>query len=67
MGKRIIREVTYRAWDEEKQEDRIYSGSLIINNSEDKKNKVEVFSNGDSLDVLIEDIPLLVKVLQEFC
>ena len=67
MGKRIIREVTYRVWDEEKQEDRIYSGSLIINNSEDKKNKVEVFSNGDSLDVLIEDIPLLVKVLQEFC
>ena len=67
MGKRIIREVTYRAWDEEKQEDRIYSGSLIINNSEDNKNKVEVFSNGDSLDVLIEDIPLLVKVLQEFC
>ena len=64
MEGRIIREVSYRTWDESKQDDRVFSGALA---SENAKNKVEVFADGDYFEISIEDIPLLIKVLKEFC
>ena len=65
--KRIVREVSYRTWDEDSQDDRVYSASLAMGDEPDKENKVEVGADGGLLEVPVEDVPLLVKVLQEFC
>ena len=66
MEKRIIREVSYRVWDEEKQDDRIFSGALAVDSSNDSDQVLEVCADEGSFDIKIEDIPLLIKVLQEF-
>ena len=66
MEEKVIRQVSYRVWDESRQDDRIFSGALRDGDETDKRNKVEVCTDGGSFDVAIEDIPLLVKVLNEF-
>lgn len=66
MGKRIIREVSYSLWDEDKQNDRVFSGALAVDAKGDSEQVLEVSADGFSLDIKIEDIPLLIRVLQEF-
>lgn len=67
MGKkRFVREVSYRTWEEGASEDREYSASLVMGEQPDNENKVQVGSGGELLEVPVEDVPLLVKVLQEF-
>lgn len=65
--KRFVREVSYRTWEEGSDEDREYSASLLMGEEPDKENKVQVGADGGFLEIPIEDVPLLVKVLQEFC
>lgn len=65
--KRIVKEVSYRTWEEGSDEDRTYSASLLMGEQPDKENKVQVGTDGGLLEVPVEDVPLLVKVLQEFC
>ena len=65
--KTIVKEVSYRTWDEEGNADRSYSASLVLSDTSDEENKLEVGVDGGTLEVPVEDVPLLVKVLQEFC
>ena len=65
--KTIVKEVSYRTWDEEDNADRSYSASLVLSDTSDEENKLEVGVDGGTLEVPVEDVPLLVKVLQEFC
>lgn len=65
--KTIVKEVSYRTWDEKGNADRSYSASLVLSDTSDEENKLEVGVDGGTLEVPVEDVPLLVKVLQEFC
>ena len=66
MGNSIIKDVSYRVWDEEKQEERVFSGALAIDTNNDSPQVLEVCANEYSANIKVEDIPLLIKVLQEF-
>ncbi len=66
MGNSIIKDVSYRVWDEEKQEERVFSGALAIDTNNDSDQVLEVCANEYSVNIKVEDIPLLIKVLQEF-
>lgn len=67
MGKkRIVREVCYRTWVEGSDEDRSYSASLVMGEQPEEENMVQVSADGALLEIPVEDVPLLVKVLQEF-
>ena len=66
MGNSIIKDVSYRVWDEEKQEERVFSGALAIDTNNDSDQVLEVCANEYSVNINVEDIPLLIKVLQEF-
>ena len=66
MGNSIIKDVSYRVWDEEKQEERVFSGALAIDTNNDSDQVLEVCANDYSVEIKVEDIPLLIKVLQEF-
>lgn len=66
MGNSIIKDVSYRVWDEEKQEERVFSGALAIDTNNDADQVLEVCANEYSVNIKVEDIPLLIKVLQEF-
>lgn len=67
MKKRIVREVSYRTWEEGSDADRQYSASLLIGEQSDMENMVQIGADGGFLEVPKEDVPLLIKVLQEFC
>ena len=67
MYKRTIREVSFRAWDDERQYERIYSGALALGYEPTGENKVEIFADGESMNIPEKDIPLLIKVQKEFC
>lgn len=67
MEKRTIREVSYRAWDDERQDERVYSGALALGYEPTGESKVEIFADGESMNIPEKDIPLLIKVLKEFC
>ena len=67
MEKRIVREVSYRTWEEGSDEDRQYSASLLIGEQHDLENMVQTGAAGGFLEVPKDDVPLLIKVLQEFC
>jgi|GEM_PF-4148336 len=67
MKKRIVREVSYRTWEEGSDADRQYSASLLIGEQPDMENMVQIGADGGFLEVPKEDVPLLIKVLQEFC
>lgn len=66
MEGRIIREVSYRTWDEAKQDYRDFSGAMHDGGDNNERKKVEVCADGESFDIAVDDIPLLVKVLQDF-
>ena len=66
MGNSIIKDVSYRVWDDEKQEERVFSGALAIDTNNDSDQVLEVCANEYSVNIKVEDIPLLIKVLQEF-
>ena len=66
MGNSIIKDVSYRVWDDEKQEERVFSGALAIDTNNDSDQVLEVCADDGSFEIKIEDIPLLIKVLQEF-
>lgn len=66
MGNSIIKDVSYRVWDEEKQEERVFSGALALDTDDDSGQVLEVCANDYSVEIKVEDIPLLIKVLQEF-
>lgn len=67
MKKRIVREVSYRTWEEGSDADRQYSASLLIGEQPDMENMVQIDADGGFLEIPKEDVPLLIKVLQEFC
>lgn len=67
MEKRIVREVSYRTWEEGSDADRQYSASLFIGEQPDMENMVQIDADGGFLEIPKEDVPLLIKVLQEFC
>ena len=67
MEKKTIREVSYRAWDDENQNERVYSGALALGYEHTGESKVEIFADGESMNIPEKDIPLLIKVLKEFC
>lgn len=67
MYRRTIREVSYRAWDEERQDERVYSGALALGYEPTGESKVEIFADGESMNIPEKDIPLLIEVLKEFC
>ena len=45
MGNSIIKDVSYRVWDEEKQEERVFSGALAIDTNNDSDQVLEVCAN----------------------
>lgn len=66
MEKEIIRGVSYRRWDNERQDYRVYSATSVVSEEPEKEQKLEVCADEMSLEITKEDVPLLVKVLQEF-
>ena len=66
MGNSIIKDVSYRVWDEEKQEERVFSGALAIDSNSNSDQVFQVCADECTVDIKVEDIPLLIKVLQEF-
>ena len=66
MGNSIIKEVSFRVWDEEKQVERVFSGALEVDSNSNSDQVLQVCADEYSVDIKVEDIPLLIKVLQEF-
>lgn len=66
MGNSIIKEVSFRVWDEEKQVERVFSGALEVDSNSNSDRVLQVCADECTVDIKVEDIPLLIKVLQEF-
>ena len=68
MDSRIVtKSVSFTVTDQEGTEERIYGVSLSSNESENEEKEVWVFANEQQICFPLEDVPLLVQALNEFC
>lgn len=68
MGSRIVtKSVSFTVTDQEGTEERKYGVSLSSNESENEEKDVWVSANEMDLNFPLEDVPLLVQALKEFC
>ena len=68
MDSRIVtKSVSFTVTDQEGTEERKYGVSLSSNESENEEKEVWVFANEQQICFPLEDVPLLVQALNEFC
>lgn len=68
MDSRIVtKSVSFTVTDQEGTEERKYGVSLSSNESENEKKEVWVSANEMDINFPLEDVPLLVQALKEFC
>ena len=68
MDSRIVtKSVSFTVTDQEGTEERKYGVSLSSNESENEEKEVWVSANEMDINFQLEDVPLLVQALKEFC
>lgn len=68
MDSRIVtKSVSFTVTDQEGTEERKYGVSLSSNECENEEKEVWVFANEQHICFPLEDVPLLVQALNEFC
>ena len=68
MDSRIVtKSVSVTVTDQEGTEERKYGVSLSSNESENEEKEVWVSANEMDINFPLEDVPLLVQALKEFC
>jgi hypothetical protein len=68
MDSRIVtKSVSFTVTDQEGMEERKYGVSLSSNESENEEKEVWVSANEMDINFPLEDVPLLVQALKEFC
>lgn len=68
MDSRIVtKNVSFTVTDQEGTEERAYGVSLSSNEHENEEKEVWVSANGMDINFPLEDVPLLVQALKEFC
>ena len=68
MDNRIVtKNVLFTVTDNDGKEERKYGVSLSSNESENEEKEVWVFANEQQICFPLEDVPLLVQALNEFC
>lgn len=68
MDSRIVtKSVSFTVTDQEGTEERKYGVSLSSNESENEEKEVWVSANEMDINFPLEDVPLLVQALKEFC
>lgn len=68
MDSRIVtKSVSFTVSDQEGTEERKYGVSLSSNESENEEKEVWVSANEMDINFPLEDVPLLVQALKEFC
>ena len=68
MDSRIVtKSVSFTVSNQEGTEERKYGVSLSSNESENEEKEVWVSSNEMDINFPLEDVPLLVQALNEFC
>ena len=68
MDSRIVtKSVSFTVTDQEGTEERKYGVSLSSNESENEEKEVWVSANEMDINFPLEDVPLLVQALNEFC
>lgn len=68
MDSRIVtKSVSFTVTDQEGTEERKYGVSLSSNECENEEKEVWVFANEQQICFPLEDVPLLVQALNEFC
>lgn len=68
MDSRIVtKSVSFTVTDQEGTEERKYGVSLSSNESENEVKDLWVFANEQQINFPLEDVPLLVQALKEFC
>lgn len=68
MDSRIVtKNVSFTVTDNEGTEEREYKVSLSSNENQNEEKEIWVFANGMDINFPLEDVPLLVQALKEFC
>ena len=68
MDSRIVtKSVSFTVTDQEGTEERKYGVSLSSNEGENEEKEVWVSANEMDINFPLEDVPLLVQALKEFC